>query len=127
MTLSRSVFSLILLLLGSLSLATASAAKAQEPDFSGAWISSCMGSTLEATVVQEETHIKGVAYVFTFGEKNAYHFTGTIQDGRIHATHYSGHTFDGRLLPTGEIEGTLVTGEKGHRLDLVARRAPLRK
>lgn len=125
MNLSRVVFSLSLLLVGCLILAAAGGATAQEPDCSGAWIGSYLGSTLEATVEQQDARIKGVAYVTGLGGgKDAYHFSGVIQDGIIKASHFSGHAFQGRLLPTGEIEGTLVTAKNGYRLDLIARRPP---
>lgn len=92
-------------------------------NIAGAWVSSAMSSSMEAHVEQENASIKGVVYIYPpLGGKDVYHFTGTIQNGQVHASHFSGHTFDGRLLPTGEIEGALVTAKKGYRLDLVARR-----
>jgi hypothetical protein len=123
MRLCRVAFLLNLLLIGCLVLAAAGGATAQEPNCAGAWISSYLGSKLEATVEQHDTVIKGVAYVTGLGgDRDTYHFRGEIQGGVIKAAHQSGHNFEGRLLPTGEIEGTLITGKNGYRIDLVARR-----
>jgi hypothetical protein len=92
------------------------------PDLGGNWETNVFGSVVKAKVQQDGINISGVANVYNpFGKKDVYHFKGTTQDGRVNASHHSGHSFVGTLTPDGRLVGVLNT-KTGTRFDITARR-----
>jgi hypothetical protein len=66
--------------------------------------------------------ITGVAYILgPFGGKDTYHFAGSFKDGKIVASHYSGHVFRGDVVSAQEIAGELEAAS-GERLSMKAYR-----
>ncbi|MBM4326533.1 MAG: hypothetical protein FJ118_05135 [Deltaproteobacteria bacterium] len=90
-------------------------------NMAGKWVAWIMGHKIEANVNQQGSKISGVAYVYDpFGKKDQYHFTGSVSNGQIVASHHQGHFFNGKLTPEGRIVGVIKT-RGGHRFDVVAR------
>jgi len=90
-------------------------------NMAGKWVAWIMGHKIEANVNQHGSKISGVAYVYApFGKKDQYHFTGSVNNGQIVASHHEGHLFNGKLTPEGRIVGIIKT-RGGHRFDVVAR------
>lgn len=70
----------------------------------------------------EGQEIHGVVFLKEpFREVATYHFKGRIEEDRVTASHYSGHSFQGRVADNGEVVGTLTT-KKGASLHLEAKR-----
>lgn len=90
-------------------------------DISGNYEASVMGSVIKARIEQAGDAIQGVAYVYSGGKKNTYHFNGTIHGDRIQASHYSGHAFSGNVTPGGDLVGVLRT-RGGHKISVNAAR-----
>lgn len=96
-------------------------AHAAQRDISGNYEASVMGSVIKATIQQAGDAIRGVAYVYSGGKKNTYHFSGTVNGNRIHASHSDGHAFNGNVTPEGNLVGVLRT-RGGHNVSLNAAR-----
>ena len=63
-----------------------------------------------------------MAYIYGFfGGRSTYHFRGTVQNGRIKASHYRGHTFNGKMLTETKASG-VVTARNGLKFRLTARK-----
>ena len=54
-------------------------------------------------------------------EANTYHFNGTIKGDVVLASHYSGHSFCGKLIGERKISGVLTT-RTGTRMEMKAER-----
>jgi hypothetical protein len=96
-------------------------AHAAQRDITGNYEASVMGSIIKARIEQAGAEIRGVAYVYSGGKKNTYHFTGTVNGDRVQASHYSGHAFNGNVTPGGDLVGVLRT-RGGHNLSVHAAR-----
>jgi hypothetical protein len=91
-----------------------------EPNVSGHWVYSMMGSRIEAEIAQSGKLLNGVAYVFdAVGNKNTYHFKGAVENGKIAVQHSNGHVFNGSVTPSGRLVGVLRT-KNGHRVNIDA-------
>lgn len=91
-------------------------------DISGNWHASGMGAAIEATINQKGPVINGVAVVHNpSGEKNTYHFTGSIDGNKVTAAHYSGHQFTGTINSNGQLVGMLRT-KRGQQVPFSASR-----
>jgi len=91
-------------------------------NISGKWQASSMGAIIEATINQKGHLINGVAQVRDpSGEKNTYHFTGSIDGNRVTAAHHSGHRFAGTVNSNGQLVGVLRT-KRGHQVSVTASR-----
>jgi hypothetical protein len=79
-------------------------------NFSGNWEGRVMGSLIQATINQHGNRVTGVARVYSpLGQKDTYHFTGTVNGAKVFASHGSGHRFWGNLTPSGHLVGVLRT------------------
>jgi hypothetical protein len=96
-------------------------AHAAQRDVSGNYEASVMGSVIKARIEQAGADIRGVAYVYSGGKKNTYHFIGTVNGNRIQANHSDGHAFNGNVTPEGNLIGVLRT-RGGHNLSVNAAR-----
>lgn len=101
---------------------TGSAAGLAQSDCAGLWRGDTLLATMEAHVEQDGERISGVVYVSSLWETNPYHFKGVVKDGVIEASHHSGHSFKGRIVEDGKVEGTVTTAKKKHKIELVAER-----
>jgi hypothetical protein len=91
-------------------------------NITGNWQANVLGTVIKASVNQNGRAISGVANVYNlFGKKDVYHFTGAVDNGRINASHHSGHVFSGNVSSGGQIEGVLRTAN-GHKVGVVATR-----
>jgi hypothetical protein len=91
-------------------------------DLSGEWVGSFLGHRLAAHVRQQGERIDAVAYLHKpFGGVDTYHFTGSIRDGKVVASHHEGHMFRGELISPAEVRGVLVT-RGGERLEIGAQK-----
>jgi hypothetical protein len=91
-------------------------------NIAGNWQANVLGTVIKANVNQNGRAISGVANVYNlFGKKDVYHFTGAVDNGKIIASHHSGHVFNGNISPGGQIEGVLRTSD-GHKIGVVATR-----
>lgn len=110
-------------LCAALLLAAAPAALAMY-DCTGTWDAEHMFSEIEIHVTQTGDRIEGVAYVYgIFGGVDTYHFQGRVfPDGRIEASHHSGHTFEGRMISENQGEGVLTTAVHKYHIHLEATR-----
>ena len=88
---------------------------------SGDYEASVMGSVIQARIDQDGDAIQGVAYVYSGGKKNTYHFKGTVNGNKIQASHYSGHAFSGNVTSGGDLVGVLRT-RGGHKISINAAR-----
>lgn len=70
-----------------------------------------MGSRIRLQVFHHEgTVIKGVFRISNpLGKEDAYHFTGTFENGNIQGSHHSGQSFRGKLNPNQRLTGVLRT------------------
>lgn len=94
-----------------------------EVNYTGIWEGRCLFSRVEAHVRHEGDRIHGVALVHTIlGEVNPYHFKGRIRDGKIQASHFRGHRFEGEIVSEDEVSGSITTAKKGHVFKLDAER-----
>ncbi len=85
-------------------------AQARAGELSGRWEFTFLGYTLSAQLEQRGESIQGVAYLYSpLGARDTYHFTGTLRDGAIVASHYTGHTFRGQVISLDEMTGVLHT------------------
>ena len=93
-------------------------------DCTGIWEAEHIFSDIEIHVSQDGDRIEGVVYVHgMFGGVDTYHYTGHVyEDGRIEASHHSGHTFEGHILADGQGEGTLTTAKRHYHIHLDATR-----
>lgn len=58
--------------------------------------------------VSAQGAVRGVLHLrLANGQVDVYHFTGTVKDNAIEASHSSGHTFRGRLSAPDKVEGTI--------------------
>ena len=94
----------------------------QDEVYEEIWDSSYFMSTIEIHITQNEDELIGVCYVYNpFYGTDTYHFTGNVdEEGVIHASHHSGHTFVGHFLAEDEAEGKITLAKKGHVLSLHA-------
>lgn len=70
----------------------------------------------------EGQEIHGVVFLKEpFRKVATYHFKGWIEEDRVTAWHFSGHSFQGRVADNGEVVGSLTT-KKGTILHLAAKR-----
>jgi len=91
-------------------------------NISGKWHASSMGAVIEATINQRGHLINGVARVRNpSGEKNTYHFTGSIDGNRVTAAHHNGHRFAGTVNSNGQLVGVLRT-KRGQQVSVTASR-----
>ena len=98
------------------------AAGASGADASGEYETWVFGSRVKAYVKQSGKNISGVAHIYApFGKKNTYHFTGKIDRGRVVASHFQGHFFQGSYDGQGRISGVITT-KNGHRINISAPR-----
>ncbi len=73
---------------------------------------------MEAKVNQKGKKTDGGAHVYGwFGQKDTYHFKGVIDEGKITASHYSGHSFRGTLTSRGSVTGVVRT-KKGLKISV---------
>ncbi len=91
--------------------------------YTGVWVGHYLFSRIELHVEHSGERFCGVAYIFSpLSSKNTYHFTGTVRNGHIVASHFRGHVFVGELVSPDSFEGVLTTAKKDHRLNITARR-----
>ena len=91
-------------------------------DFRGVWKMRHLFVTAVAGVERDGNAIHGVARVYGLsGKVDTYHFSGTVLEDRIEASHADGHFFRGRLVGPEEVSGVLIT-KTGIRLDIRAER-----
>lgn len=71
---------------------------------------------------QSGQDIQGVLFLEEpFRDVATYHFKGIMEGDVVEASHYSGHSFCGRMVGSGEIAGVLTT-RGGMRLNITAKR-----
>jgi len=90
------------------------------------WQATYMLNRISAEVHHDGDAISGVVTVRQLsGANSTYHFSGTMQNGVIVASHRDGYVFRGRLVCQGKIEGVLTT-KNGMPISLEVREAPCR-
>ena len=67
--------------------------------------------------------VSGFVIVYEAQNNAVYHFTGTLKENTIQASHRDGHAFTGHLTSDAKIVGTLTTN-KGLTIQLVMTRTP---
>ena len=88
------------------------------------WQATYMLNRISAEVHHDGEAISGVVTVHQLsGENSTYHFSGTMQNGVIVASHRDGYVFRGRLVSQGKIQGVLTT-KRGMLISLEVREAP---
>ena len=93
-----------------------------ETSISEVWEASYLFATVVANVRQEGDKLKGVAWVHGLGDEvMTYHFTGTVREGKIQASHYTGHAFRGEMVSGRKAVGVLTTS-KGWSFQVEAKR-----
>ena len=108
---SSKIRSILLIVAGLLlMLLAASIAFGGEDDLSGEWKGSHFLSRIDARVDQHDERLDGVLTVIgPFNRKDVYHFTGSFKDGQVTGSHYTGHSFRGRVCARGRVCGLLTT------------------
>ncbi|MDR1856985.1 MAG: hypothetical protein LBR22_07480 [Desulfovibrio sp.] len=62
--------------------------------------------------------LRGVVHLrLMSGQVDVYHINGTVKDGRVTASHSSGHSFTGRLVAPDRVKGRIVL-KSGRKIDL---------
>lgn len=124
MTRDQKIRSIVLILLGLLLMfLAASMVLGSENDLAGLWKGTNCFSRITAEVSQHGDRIDGVLTVLgPFHGRDVYHFTGICREGRITASHYTGHAFQGRLSAPGKVCGVLTT-RTGMKLQVEAERS----
>lgn len=110
------VFSAIPILLGCWG------AFASGADSTEAWEARYLFSRAVAQMEREGNRMWGVVFLEEpFREVSTYHFSGTIEGDAVSASHYTGHSFQGKFIGDDEISGVLTT-RTGIRITLKAKR-----
>lgn len=100
------------------------------------WSGALYTSTYKAGVcIDPAGKVRGVLLVRTMGGAvDPYHFSGSMENGIIRATHSSGHTFKGSFASDNEVQGTItlksgrnisMSGKREHNVPLTDRCRPL--
>jgi hypothetical protein len=76
------------------------------------WEARYLFARVVANVRQEGNTLKGVAWVHGVErEVLTYHFSGTVHEGKILASHYTGHEFRGEMVSDRKAVGVLTTSK----------------
>ncbi len=115
----------VLVALGVMSLCCAAPSLANF-NCTGVWDAEHTFSDIEIHVNQNGEYIEGVVYVYgIFGGKDTYHYQGHIYpDGRVVASHHSGHEFEGQMYSDSRGEGVVTTAKRKIRIHFEAIRRP---
>lgn len=74
------------------------------------WQARYLFNKISAQVHRDGNAISGIVTIQPLsGDTLTYHFSGTMRNGVIQASHRDGHVFRGHLVSQGVIEGTLTT------------------
>ena len=113
---------LLVLITASILLAAAGGAAATDKKAPEVWESSFLKYRAVAYMEEEDGKVWGVLYFHQpFGKMDTYHFTGTVKDGHIEASHYTGHHFEGTMVNEDEVVG-VVTHRRGYSMKVTAHR-----
>ena len=84
----------------------------QQTPFSGNWEGTYLGARLRMECKLAGRTINGVLRIRSLvGKEDVYHFTGTVENGEVRASHQEGHTFRGKLTQDRRLIGTLTTAD----------------
>ena len=76
------------------------------------WEARYLFARIVANIRQEGNALKGVAWVHGVeSEVLTYHFSGTVHEGKILASHYTGHEFRGEMVSDRKAVGVLTTSK----------------
>jgi hypothetical protein len=78
-------------------------------DISGTWQARYMFADITVHVENMNGALSGVLIVHEAQGDVVYHFTGTLKENAIQASHADGHSFTGHITPDARIVGTLTT------------------
>lgn len=99
-------------------LVLASSPASARDDLAGTWETRHLLDRITARVEQQGDHFSGLVVIHQFlGDESTYHFTGTVKNHIIDASHYQGHVFHGKILPDGKVTGALTT-KSGIRIEI---------
>lgn len=85
---------------------------ARQGNLNGTWETTYLGSKIHFQIQQQGIDISGVLRITNpRGKEDVYHFTGTLENGMVKASHHSGHSFQGRIRDDNQLEGVLTTRE----------------
>lgn len=78
-------------------------------DISGTWQARYMFTDITAHVDNVNEIVSGFVIVHTAENNAVYHFTGTVKENTIQASHADGHAFTGHLTSDDSVVGTIST------------------
>ena len=78
-------------------------------DISGTWQARYMFTDITVHVDHMNDTVSGFVIVYGAQNNAVYHFTGTLKDNTIQASHCDGYAFTGHLTSDARIAGTLTT------------------